>query len=219
MKKILGNLMLAAVAVVGMSSAANAATTCINQQVTAGFTCSIGSLTFDFLTLSFGAQSPPSTGDTLTLAPPTGQNGNSVVLGFQINPGTSGVPVDLLLEYTVTSTSANITGIDASYAGPDGTITETAFANDSTCAGPTGCTTVLSQLFDGHNNGNVDVFGNPATFGPVSSIVISKDIDDLQFSEFTDSVTVSSVPEPMTLSMMGAGLLGLSLISRRRKKS
>ena len=41
---------------------------------------------------------------------------------------------------------------------------------------------------------------------------------------FTDSVSAtytstSAVPEPMTLSMMGVGLLGLSLISRRRKKS
>ena len=30
---------------------------------------------------------------------------------------------------------------------------------------------------------------------------------------------ISGVPEPMTLSMMGIGLLGLGLISRRRKVS
>jgi hypothetical protein len=42
-------------------------------------------------------------------------------------------------------------------------------------------------------------------------------------SGFTDSVSAtydsaSTVPEPMTLSMMGVGLLGLGLV-RRRKKS
>ena len=64
------------------------------------------------------------------------------------------------------------------------------------------------------------------TFGSIQSdIWIIKDITGSYFgtngtigvSDLTNSHESSAVPEPMSLSMMGAGLLGLSLI--RRKKS
>jgi hypothetical protein len=208
MKKILGSLFLAATVLVSVSSVASATpATCASQTVAAGLQCTLGGLTFDFSSVSF---SPQSMNDALTLvAANTVVNGSDVVLGFQIGPGASGFPVDVTIAYTVTSDTANISGIDASYQGATGTIFENASVNG----------VVVSNISDGLNNNNVNVTGNPPTFGPYSSISISKDIDAIDFSEFTDSVQVSSVPEPMTLSMMGVGLLGLSLISRRRKKS
>jgi PEP-CTERM motif len=207
MKKILGNLVLAAVVLVGMTSAANAATLCSNQAVTAGLTCSLGTLTFSFTNVSFA---PSNSGDTLQLETvDTGIVGNDVVLGFQISPG-KGFPVDVILDYTIVSTASNMTGIDASYAGANGSIFESAYNNGN----------LVSTLTDGNTGSNNGVVftGSPATFGPFSSLNIHKDIDAISFSEFTDSVQVSGVPEPASLSMMGLGLLGLGLVGRRKRK-
>ena len=198
------------IVLVGMSAVASASP-CTNTQVTVGLSCDAGGLTFSFTNLSFSNQ-PPSTGDTLKIVSSSLVN-NDVTLTFQIDPGTSGFPVDILLGYTVTSPIANITGIDASYLGPNGSIFETATAPDGKTS------TIVDSTSPGGLNNGVVFFGTPFGGGPYSSITISKDIDAIAFSEFTDSVQVSGVPEPMTLSMMGAGLLGLSLLSRRRKKS
>lgn len=84
--------------------------------------------------------------------------------------------------------------------------------------------------------GSLDVgnFGHPlvltdtANWSPVSSIHVVKDVSiypcgvnstgecttQFNFSEITQ--IVSQVPEPMTLSMMGIGLLGLGLLRRRQ---
>jgi len=210
MKRILGNLVLAAVVLVGMSSAASAAAVCTNQAVTAGFSCSLGTLTFSFSNVAF---SPTSAGDTLQLqTSDTGIFGNDVVLGFQINPGTSGFPVDIIIDYTVVSTIQNIVGIDASYSGVNGSIFEQAYNNGILVS-------TITDANTGTNNGVV-FHGTPATFGPFTFLNIHKDIDAISFSEFTDSVEVagSGVPEPASLSMMGLGLLGLGLIGHRKRK-
>lgn len=207
-KKILGFMFLAAVVLLGMSSTASATPTCSGQAVVAGATCSLDGLTFLFTTVSF---SPTSAGDALTLdSGLTMVSGNDVILGFQINAGTAGLPADVVIDYTVMSTTTNITGIDASYIGPNGTISETAYNNG----------TVVSSLFDPQNNNSVVVNGTPGAFGPLSYLNIHKDAEAISYSEFTDSIQVigSSVPEPATLSMMGLGLLGLGLIGRRKRK-
>jgi hypothetical protein len=40
---------------------------------------------------------------------------------------------------------------------------------------------------------------------------------DMQISDLTDPTTVKPVPEPLTLSLLGTGLIGLSVIKRRRR--
>jgi len=206
MKKTLGSLFLGVVLLTGMSTAASAATTCASQAIVNGATCTLDGLTFLFTNVSF---SPSSTGDALTLdAGLTSISGNDVILGFQINAGTAGLPADVVIDYTVTSTSANMIGVDASYVGPNGTISETVYHNGS----------VVASLFDPQNNNSVTVYGTPATFGPFSYLNIHKDIEAISFSEFTDSIQITGVPEPATLSMMGLGLLGLGLIGRRKRK-
>jgi hypothetical protein len=205
MKKILGNSFLAMVVLLGMSTVASATpTTCSNQSVVMGATCTLDGLTFLFTNVSF---SPASTGDALTLDGAS-VTGNDAVLTFQINAGEAGLPADVVIDYSVTSGSANISGIDASYIGPNGTISETAYNNGN----------VVSSISDPQNNNSVTVYGTPATFGPFSNIVIHKDVEAISFSEFTDSVQVSGVPEPASLSMMGLGLLGLGLVGRRKRK-
>ncbi|MDP8988966.1 MAG: PEP-CTERM sorting domain-containing protein [Acidobacteriota bacterium] len=201
MKKILGSLFLAAIMLVGMSSVASAAT-CSNQTITAGFTCTLGGETFLFTNLQFLTPDGASTGALALSGSLTTASGNDVILGFQI----SGIPVNINVGYTVTGT--NMTGVSASYIGSTGSITEAVFNSANV---------QVTSLFDGANNSNIVV--NSGAFSPLSFIRINKDIDARQFSEFTDSVHLSGVPEPMTLSMMGVGLLGLSLISRRRKKN
>ena len=52
----------------------------------------------------------------------------------------------------------------------------------------------MSHISDATGNNGVVMNGDPATFGPFTSLNIHKDIDALTFSEFTDSVQVSGVP-------------------------
>ncbi len=90
--KFLGVALLASI---GFSTAASAATACLDYQVstTAGSnSCTVGDLTFTFTGLNFD---PTSAGDTLEVAQ-TSTAGGDIDLLFQVNPGVSGFPVDLL---------------------------------------------------------------------------------------------------------------------------
>lgn len=203
MKKILG-CFLGMVVLTGLSTVASATpATCSNQAIVSGATCTLDGLTFLFSNVSF---SPTSTGDALTLDGASVAAGD-VTLTFQINAGLAGLPADVVIDYTVTSDTANMIGIDASYIGPNGTISETVKNSDGT---------VISSLFDPQNNNSVVV--NGPSFAPVSFLSIHKDAEAISYSEFTDSIQTSSVPEPASLSMMGIGLLGLGLVGRRKRK-
>jgi hypothetical protein len=134
-----------------------------------------------------------------------------VNIGFSIviAPATPG---DLILGYKVTGPS---NGIDFNVAGSPnlGSITFTELA----------CST---QLCNGQGNvifgtiGNAGpVQQNATTFATQSSLWVKKDINfnsvPSQLTDFTNSHHVP-VPEPMTLSMMGAGLLALGLVRRKK---
>jgi len=122
-------------------------------------------------------------------------------------------PGDLVLGYQVTGPS---NGIDFNVAGIPSlsaiTFTEVA------------CST---QLCNGANNviyatiGNAGpVQQNSASYPLQTSVWIKKDINfNSANSQLTDFVNSShAVPEPMTLSMMGLGLLGLGLMRPRQVK-
>jgi hypothetical protein len=154
--------------------------------------------------------------------PASSTGGGNVDLEFQLSIAGETVPgsADVELSYTVTG---GLGGIDdnfqASPLGSGGSVTITEIA----CSVPflsTGCPLPASDTlanYAGVSTGQV--VSDSATFaaGIVSPVYIKKDIDysDAAMSEFTNS-QFTGVPEPMTFSLIGAGLLGLGFMGRRR---
>ena len=128
---------------------------------------------------------------------------------------------DLRITYEVSGPS---TGVNNTFnaATPGVTIIETVCDSKGITAGGGSCLgSSLGQIIN-----NKFIGTQTLTFASLQSdIWIIKDITGSYFntdgtigiSDFTNSSETSPVPEPMTLSMMGVGLLGLSLISRRKK--
>ncbi len=144
-----------------------------------------------------------------------------VNLGFQIAGFTLvGGVADLQLVYEVTG--SNITGVDNTFGGTAGssiaeTVCDSAGAFGGACSGKT-----LASFSNTSAGGTATAsFASQSTIWIIKDITaaLSPGINSITVSGFTNSTETSGVPEPMTLSMMGVGLLGLSLISRRRKKS
>jgi len=209
MKKILACFAL--LAAVGLtSSVASAATACSSDigdnVLVAGFSCSIGSLTFS----NFNSNSNSTQG--VTIASATG----SLVLSPNLPTNGSPSMGDIDLWFVV---SGGITGVGASINGPSG-----AFVNETVCDSAGLASPASGGICVNPRLAFITAFGgNPqvnATFASSNPVTIFKDINDGggAVSEVTQVYT-SGVPEPMTLSTMGVGLLGLGLISRRRKKS
>jgi hypothetical protein len=150
----------------------------------------------------------------------TGLVGSEVDLGFQLTLGfaNSADPTgDLLLTYEVIG---GISGVDINIQGTPVaapgqiTVTETvcsvAFVSGA-------CPTIdlLGSYAVTSTNGS-DAIGNIA-FAYTTPVFIKKDIsfNGAITSEFTNS---QLTPEPMTFTLMGAGLLGLGIFGRRRFK-
>lgn len=230
MKKILA--CFAVLAAVGLtSSVASAATACTNYvpPTTAGPTnvmtsvlmtatgCDAGGLNFSL----FNVSASPAT-MTVLLAGVNTSTPGEVDLQFQIGGFNFSLPTsapDLRLSYKVTGLT---TGVDNTFGGSAGTsiletVCDSAGINGGVCVH-----TPLGTILNGAGG-----HGSVTFLTPQTEIWIIKDItiqsnytgSSVLVSDFTNSHETSTVPEPMTLSMMGAGLLGLSLISRRRKKS
>jgi hypothetical protein len=147
----------------------------------------------------------------------TGVAGSDVDLGFQLSLGFSNVsdPIgDLLLFYTVTG---GITGIDLAIQGSPAVqggyiqVTEVACSVPFTTACPTVDT--LANYVATSLNGSAAFM--QAVFASTSPVYIKKDLnfEGATTSEFTNG---QLSPEPMTFSLMGVGLLGLGIFSRRR---
>jgi PEP-CTERM motif len=215
MKKILACFaVLAAVSL--SSSVASAAQACVVGQdvLDSGFSCSIGGLTFSM----FSSNSLNPIGIEIG-----GVGSNPAALSFSPNipytqPGQPPITQnDIYLQFVVTG---GISGVGLTLTGVPG-----AGVNEGVCAvqqslavgtlGNCSAGNVLAATFSVLAGGS-----GSASFANAPVAWIFKDINDGGgiLSE-VNQVYTSGVPEPMTLSMMGAGLLGLSLISRRRKKS
>jgi len=187
-----------------------------------GITCQIGSLVFSNFSFSSSAGVPataiPATGVTVTplnLGAEFGfqfGTGMSVASGFQ----------DIIISFVVTG---NITDLHASFNGSfsgTGTSSDTeTFCKNGISLPPLGSCAVVNQGQYNLTNPPQNLAPAPLVFNPaLTSIAISKDINvtagangTATISQVTDTF---SVPEPMTLSMMGIGLLGLGLMRRRQ---
>jgi len=177
-----------------------------------GLSFSCGGLTFsNFLVTDAGNV---AVGTQMFLSGATVDVATGIVeLNFNPNLTNGSVVQDMHFSFTVTG---GINYVDLTVFGSNSTISETA------CATPivpinTGCTPALVPTIVGVSGG---AQVTSQTFNSLTSpVTIFKDINrgiggDL--TSFNQSFH-TPVPEPMTLSMMGLGLLGLGLVRRRQQ--
>lgn len=145
-------------------------------------------------------------------------------LSFNPNLGAN-EDEQLLFEVT-----GGISQIDMSIGGNNASITERACTNPISTSGSLAglCTNAggtvseppLGQITVASGAPVQPVFSTP--FTNTSPVYIFKDIEtgsNGQLSEFTQSFEPGVVPEPVTMVLLGSGLLGLGLLRRRSRKS
>jgi hypothetical protein len=207
-------LVLAPVILFGMSLAANAnPISCADTTPTAitdGFTCTLGGLTFDFSGISV-----VPVGTDYLIDPSTGVYGNDVVLDIDVVSSDLSAGVDTALTYSVTSSSANIIGVDNSFGAGSGSIGETV------CATPlvfgTSCDSPADTLASFTNTtGALDtvLFAS----GGTNTVYIYKDAEGT-YSTFTDSIVLAATPEPTSLALMLVAGLGLAGLARKFRRA
>ncbi len=150
--------------------------------------------------------------------------GNEISFNFNPNEQVGGV-TDVHFQYQISGVGINGSSLAVTAADTGATISE-----ENCTMNPSNNQVSL----DGGNCGtgsNIDLLNlsvaqsgpltASGTFASQSEIWVWKDIEittNGHDSSFTEDVTASAVPEPMTMSLMGAGLLGLGLLGRRMRR-
>jgi hypothetical protein len=193
-----------------------------------GGSCTIDGLTFsNFSFSSSGTTMLPASSVTVKVI-------NGPTFGFEFDTSMSagiGQTEDILVSFVVTGAISDLhASFNGSFSGA-GTSSDTeTYCENGTLLPPaancSGQNQTLGQL--SLTNPPFNIAPPPVNFLPVlSSIAISKDINvtggsnvdhpgTATISQITDTFS-TPVPEPMTLSMMGIGLLGLGLMRRRQQ--
>ena len=195
---------------------------------------------FNYITSSSGtALALPAS--ALVIAPLLNAGGNG--FGFQIVGGfaaTTGGIADGVLQYAVSTldNSPTLSGLSLTF---NGTFTGSGIANTSEnyCPGgttvpPTICAGGLQNIFVQSSQG-VSILQAGASFGPTTSVTVSKDIQVNGSSVAGSSATISMVsnqfhppgtpfsvtpiPEPASLLLLPSGLFALLLTYRKTRRT
>jgi len=151
-----------------------------------------------------------------------------VVLNFNPNMyASAGTVQDLHFYFQV---AGGVSGIDLAVGGTNSSITERACSTPINRTGGSNCTGGLSSQLAALTNfsGNSPVTAN---FASTSPVYVFKDIlvdgrrsgtgaELTSFSQSFHTIPVlddSPVPEPLSMGLMGSGLIGLLLLKRRAK--
>jgi hypothetical protein len=115
-----------------------------------------------------------------------------------------------------------ITSINMEVGGQNSSIQETACSMAFSTVMPGYCptTNTLGQITVASNTPNQPVYSTP--FVDTNPVYIFKNINtqaDGQLSEFTQSFETTTTPEPLSMILLGSGLLGIGLLRRRSHKS
>jgi hypothetical protein len=215
--------------------AGNCPTTTYNQYLGAGFTCQINDNTFsDFSYL--GDSNPPGSGipaSSVQVIPITTM-GNP---GFQFSaPWSVSTASGLMSQESFFNDVVNvnqcggaITDLVLSIAGATFQGTRSITVDEAACLGAilpscTGGTIIRLSVFDSASGQQLV---DTDSFAPTTEISVSKDVflytgtdGSASLASVTDQYAESAptVPEPGTLSMLGAGALALAGFSRRGLK-
>jgi hypothetical protein len=193
---------------------------------------------FTFNNFSAVVIDPPGGAPAITLAPsPFSEYDNTANFAFlTFNTGMTAAPGEIADLYFYFQVTGPVNQVDLGVSNSAG-----AFITETYCSTPIPTSGVTANQCGasgpGSVNGSISAGAGQnttsAVFNNVGTLYIFKDImlnnsdgqTSTELSSFTQSFhtsgegSTSSVPEPMTLSMMGVGLLGLGLIRRQKSSS
>lgn len=201
------------------------------QYIVTGFQCSINDQTYqDFMYTSSsnppGFQVPAGSVNVIPITTP-GNPGFEWEGPWGVSTSTGVLSQDSLFQFNVTSSMNPITDLSLSIAGVGFSGTGSINLDETACLGAllpacSGGTTVTLSVFA--NSSGQQLF-DEVNFAGVNLVSVSKDLlitagtnGSAEVSEITDQFSEGSgtVPEPGTLSMLGAGVLAVAGFARRK---